>query len=333
MRAKTRRWLLFGLKLSVSLALVAYVANKTGLDSREGWSLLGETLANIDWRFFWLSILVGILLNATSSFRWQILLRSKGLKVSFWRLLGFYYIGRFFNMFLPTSVGGDAARVWDLGKHTGDNYEALASVFMERFIGMAVLATVSAVALARQETRLPIITNSLLFVIGVVAILLWLVLDKRVFNFARRMLSPLHPLVGRLFDKLERVHDAIYSYRHQRKTLLLVITISTFFYLLAVINVWFSARAFSSEIQFSDMLLAVPAIMLIMNLPVSIGGLGLMEAGYTTIFVLFGYSPAIALSTALLVRFKTIVNAFIGAVIHISRLRTHPDQEFTIEKS
>ena len=69
------------------------------------------------------------------------------------------------------------------------------------------------------------------------------------------------------------------------------------------------------------MLLAVPAIMLIMNLPVSIGGLGLMEAGYALLFPLFGYSPALALSTALLMRFKTLVNGGIGGILHLSRLR------------
>ncbi len=318
--------LFFLLKLAISIGLVAYVIHKTGLDTSGGRSKIWDILKGVNPLFFGLSLLVGVLLNVTSSWRWRILLLSKNLDVSLWRLLAYYYIGRFFNMFMPTSMGGDVARVWDLGKHTGDNYEALASVFMERFIGMVVLAGVSGIVLLFHDTHLPIITNSLLFVIALVVFVLLLVFNKGLFNFFQRVLARIHPLFGQLFEKLERVHDAIYSYKNNKATLAYVVLISTSFYALAVINVWISARAFSVDVAFYDMLLAVPAIMLIMNLPVSIGGLGLMEAAYTTTFALFGYSPSLALSTALLMRFKTIVNALIGAAIHVARLRTNPDK-------
>lgn len=316
--------LFFLLKLAISVGLIAYVIHKTGLDTQAGQASFLETLRNVNPWYFAASLLVGVMLNVTSSWRWRILLKSKGINVSLLRLLAYYYIGRFFNMFMPTSMGGDVARVYDLGKYTGNNYEALASVFMERFIGMVVLAVVSAIVLLGHEQTLPLITNSLLFVIGLMLFVLWLVLDVRVFNFFARLLGRLHPFFKRIFDKLGMVHHAIYSYKNDKKTLLFVVSISTLFYMLAVINVWISAKAFEPNIVFSDMLLAVPAIMLIMNLPVSIGGLGLMEAAYTTIFVLFGYSPELALSTALLMRFKTIVNAFIGGMVHLARLRTNP---------
>ncbi len=317
--------LLFVLKLLVSFGLIAYVIHKTGLDTREGWDRFKDTLLHVNGFYFALSLIISVLLNITSSWRWQILLRSKQIAVSLWRLLGFYYIGRFFNMFMPTSMGGDVARVWDLGRYTGENYEAFASVFMERFIGMVVLAGVSGIVLLIYPNPIPLITKSLLFVIALVLILLWLVLDKRAFNFVSGHLSPIHSSIAKIFAKLEMVHKAVYDYKNDKKTLLFVVSISSLFYLLAVINVWISAKAFDTNISFEHMLLAVPAIMLIMNLPLSIGGLGVMEAAYTTIFVLFGYSPELALATALLMRFKTIVNAIVGGIVHLSRLRADPE--------
>lgn len=319
-----RKRIFFILKLVISFSLIGYVVHKTGLNTKDGLDHFMDTLKNVNPLYFFLSLLIGVMLNVTSSWRWQILLRSKKIDVSLLRLLGYYYIGRFFNMFMPTSMGGDVARVWDLARYTGEDDEALASVFMERFIGMVVLAAVSGLVLLFHDDPLPLITNSLLFVIALVLIILWLVLDVRVFNLFSKHLSPLHPFLGKLFAKLRQVHNAIYSYKKDKKTLGFVVSISTLFYMLAVINVWISARAFSIDVSFYDMMLAVPAIMLIMNLPVSIGGLGLMEAAYSTIFILFGYSPALALSTALLMRFKTIVNAFIGGIVHLSRLRETP---------
>ena len=311
----------------ISLGLIAYVVHKTGLDTDEGMAHFMDTLKNVNPIYFGLSLLIGVLLNITSSLRWQILLRSKKIEVSLLRLLGYYYIGRFFNMFMPTSMGGDVARAWDLARFTGDSNEAVASVFMERFIGMVVLAAVSGLVLLGHDDPLPLITNSLLFVIALVMFILWLVLDIRVFNFFSRRLSPLHPFMDKLFRKLRQIHTAVYSYKNDKKTLGFVVSISTLFYVLAVINVWISASAFSVDVSFSDMMLAVPAIMLIMNLPVSIGGLGLMEAAYSTIFILFGYSPALALTTALLMRFKTIVNALVGGIVHLSRLRETPQSD------
>ncbi len=305
---------------------MAYVIHKTGLDTAEGLGKFKETLKNVNPLYFGLSLLIGVLLNVTSSWCWQILLRSKKITVGLWRLLGFYYIGRFFNMFMPTSMGGDVARIWDLSKHTGENYEAFASVFMERFIGMVVLATVSGIVLLAHPDPLPLIIHSLLFVIGLVLFLLLLVFEKRIFYFVSNLLSPIHSSIAKIFSKLELVHQAVYEYKNDKKTLLFVVSISSLFYMLAVINVWISAQAFDDGIRFADMLLAVPAIMLIMNLPVSIGGLGVMEAAYTTIFVLFGYSPGPALATALLMRFKTIVNAIVGGIVHLSRLRADPDK-------
>jgi uncharacterized membrane protein YbhN (UPF0104 family) len=56
-----------------------------------------------------------------------------------------------------------------------------------------------------------------------------------------------------------------------------------------------------------------------MNLPVSIGGLGLMEAAYTIIFTSFGYSSGLALSTALLIRLKTLVDGVVGSIFYLTK--------------
>jgi len=71
--------------------------------------------------------------------------------------------------------------------------------------------------------------------------------------------------------------------------------------------VYVTALAFSAEVRFSELLVAVPLIMFIMNLPISIGGIGLMEFAFIFIFDISGYSSALALSTALLMRFKSFL--------------------------
>ncbi len=75
--------------------------------------------------------------------------------------------------------------------------------------------------------------------------------------------------------------------------------------------------AFSSDANFTGILVAVPAILLIMNLPISIGGIGLMEFAYTFTFELIGFSAVLGLSTALLIRVKTFIDGGAGGLIHL----------------
>ncbi len=325
---RTRKKILFFFKLLASLALLAFVVWKTGLNSSTGRADLARTLTCVNPLYFALSLLCGVLLTTISSWKWQVLLRSKDIEVSLLRLISIYFIGRFFNLFLPTSMGGDVVRVWELGRHSGDHSEALASVFVERLSGMVTLALVALVAVfsGLHSYDLPILTASLLFLAILILFTLWLILDVRLLGFLSRITGRF-ALTAKVFAKLTRIQQAIREYKDRPLVLVQVFAVSCLFYFTAVVNVWVSSRAFFPDVTFSSMLLAVPAIMLVMNLPVSIGGLGLMEAAYALLFPLFGYTPALALSTALLMRFKTIVYGGVGGILHLARLRADDPRE------
>ncbi|WP_417912130.1 lysylphosphatidylglycerol synthase transmembrane domain-containing protein [Candidatus Electronema sp. TJ] len=319
-RGKKSR-LFFFIKIAVSVLLLAYVIWKSGLDSTSGRDSLLQTLSQVN--LFWLafSIAVGVLLTVISSWKWQVLLRSKGIEVSLTRLVLFYFIGRFFNMFLPSSMGGDVVRVWELSRHSGEKYEALASVLVERLSGMTTLVFISAAAVLTHDYQLPILSAGVLFLAVMNAAIFWLILDQRILPLLSRLFGSRFRLAGMLLAKLSRLQDAVREYKDNKAVLIQVFAISCLFYFMAVVNVWGTALAFFPDMNFYSMLLAVPAIMLVMNLPVSIGGIGLMEAAFTFFFPLFGYSAALAVSTALLMRLKNILYGIAGGFLHLGRLR------------
>ena len=92
---------------------------------------------------------------------------------------------------------------------------------------------------------------------------------------------------------------------------------SVIFQLLAVVNVWLSALAFGDELNFISVLVAVPVILFIMNIPFSIGGIGLMEFAYVFTLPLFGASTSLALSTVLLIRAKSILDSLFGGILYL----------------
>ena len=311
--------MLFVVKLLVTLGFIAFVVHKTGLLTEAGWANLSTMLQQANLWYFAASVCVGVLLNIVSTIKWKVLLDTKQRHVGFGSLLSYYYIGKFFNLILPTSVGGDVVRIYQLGKHTGARAEAAASVFVERFTGMITLTLFSllAVLLAIGQYNIPLITYSLLFFVVAGATIGWLAIDPRPLNWLMKHLSTRSAFLTRMVDKLSRGQQAIRDYRQHGAAIQFAMLWSVIFYLLAVVNVWVSARAFSPEVDFFSVSLAVPAIMLIMNLPISIGGLGLMEAAYTVVFDLFGYAAALALLTALLMRLKTLVDGGIGGILYL----------------
>ncbi|MDH3376353.1 MAG: flippase-like domain-containing protein [Gammaproteobacteria bacterium] len=310
------RWI----KIVITIVLMGYVLIEAGIFNVAGRSALYAQIRNVDPVYVGLSLLLSIILNLLSSVKWHMLLQARGLCSKFGKLFAYYYIGKFFNLFLPTSVGGDVVRIYKLGKEIGNSEEATASVFVERFTGMITLTVFSlfAFVVSYKIYNVPEITISLLVCAVTIILIGWMVLDPRPMRLLSNFVTGRFAIVNIVVTRLKSTHVAIIAYTSDTRALTIAFLNSAAFYFLAVINVWVTALAFSPNIEFASIIVAVPAIMLIMNLPISIGGIGLMEFAYILIFDQFGYGVAIGFSTALLMRIKTVIDGLIGGVVYLS---------------
>lgn len=313
-------------RTTITVALLIYVAFKAGLFTGSGRERLIDLIESARISFVLLSVMMSPLLNLSSSIKWHMLLISRGIHVGLWRLFLYYIVAKFYNLVLPTSMGGDVVRIFSLGSHTGRRAEALASVFVERFSGMVTLTLITLMALIvnLKTLNIPIITVSLAACTLVVIIVCWLVFDDRPYHLFRQFLGNRWRFLDDLIGKSDKVHEAIGRYKTDPRALWIAIVNSLVFYALAVVNVWISSLAFSSETTFSSMLIGVPVMLIIMNLPVSIGGIGLMEFAYIFTFELIGYSTTLGLSTALLMRLKSFIDAGAGGCIQLFILKNRP---------
>ena len=84
--------------------------------------------------------------NVLGSFQWFLLLKTKEIEISFFRVVSIYYVGLFFNNFLIGYIGGDAVRIYDITKCSGDSSKAISTVFFDRFIGFVMLTTLALAA-------------------------------------------------------------------------------------------------------------------------------------------------------------------------------------------
>lgn len=306
------RWLL-------TIALILFAFKKAGLFDEEGRNKFVETLKDVKIVFVILSVLIVFILNLSSSIKWYMLLKSRKIKIELWRVYAFYNIGRFFNLILPTSLGGDVVRIYQLGKFTNKYHTAAASVIVERFTGMLTLILMAAVAVVLNLKLFTQQWLSVALIIGIIFIsgVSWLIFYKNSLSFFKKVFGNKIKIINKILLKIEKVQKPIFEFKQDTNAMTWAVINSLIFQLLAVLNVWLSALAFGNELSFISALVAVPVILFIMNIPFSIGGIGLMEFAYVFTLPLFGASTSLALSTVLLIRAKSILDSFFGGIIYL----------------
>jgi len=302
-----------------TIALIAFAFNKAGLFNYEGRERFFLMLKDVKIIFVILSVLILFVLNLSSSIKWYMLLKSRGIVIELWRVYAFYNIGRFFNLILPTSLGGDVVRIFQLSKFTGKSHTAAASVIVERFTGMLTLMVFAAIAVILNLKLFSQAWLSIALLCGITLIgfLSWLIFSENSFRLFQKIFGSKLKIINKMFLKIEKIRKPIFEFRNDRKAMIWAIINSVIFQLLAVVNVWLSALAFGEELTFISLLVAVPVILFIMNIPFSIGGIGLMEFAYVFTLPLFGASASLALSTVLLIRAKSILDSILGGIFYL----------------
>ena len=129
-------------------------------------------------------------------------------------MVAFYFIGMFFNFFLPTIVGGDAVKAILLSRETGAPARSTMSVFMERNVGLLALLTIATAAAFVAPTvevkGFSLLHLALLLFAGFVAANVVLA-DRRAYHFVDYLVA-LTPL-GRIRSRAASLYDAVVPYR------------------------------------------------------------------------------------------------------------------------
>jgi uncharacterized protein (TIRG00374 family) len=205
--------------------------------------------------------------------RWILLLRASGAPVSSTHAAEIFLISSFVGGFLPAGVGGDAARAWALSRHTAQGSEALASVAVDRILGVLALVAIGvagAVAWAPIFSRAAAIGMAMAVIVAAVVAAFWA--DRIV-----RMLVPDHRHGGPVARRLLRVADAVARYRARREVLVQVMIWSLVVQLLRILQAYLLGRGLRIAVPFRYYLLFMPAGLLMLLLPISVSGFGLPQ--------------------------------------------------------
>lgn len=314
-----KQYVLLLFKLAVSSSLLYLLISKIG-----GTAILNN-IRLLDPFAFLTAVGLYLLASYLSTRRWKLLVPCA---VGTRRLFSMYMIGSFFNSYLPGGIGGDAVKAYYLsremiGRHTsGDDKEcpktdapltiAIASVFMDRYIGFGALLCISMAVfpfgiatLERASATIPVlwVTPSLL--------VLFLTTSVAIFKFR----------IGRQLQFLYSAYQYFHLYAAKRDTLVKTFLYSIALQLLGIVSIYILSKGLLLSIPFLSLLIFVPIIIVFSMIPVSISGIGLREGAFVFLLGAIGAPPEKSFALSL-VWFFSVFTAGLWGLFEYLRFKT-----------
>jgi uncharacterized protein (TIRG00374 family) len=250
-------------------------------------------------------------------FRWRMLIRPLMPAPSLKSLLGIYFIGLFFNLTLPTLVGGDVVKIYYVGKHSNSYSHSFAATFLDRDAGMLAMLIIACAGVLFHPVSVPGVAVEIIvwgafaaFIVGNICLF-----APKCHRVMTVLFERLH--LAKLSMKMDRVSNVFHIIGKEKSILLAALLLSFLNQLLVIIVVWITAHGLRLQIPFSYFLIFVPVITLISMIPISLNGMGLREYAFLSLFTAIGVLPESCIALGLLTSLLIILSSLPGGIVYI----------------
>lgn len=312
---KIRKPVLILSKFLVSSGLLYIVVSKAGLGK------VISTLSRINILFFLLAVFIYIFSVYISAIRWRLLLPG-GAETG--RLFSLYLIGSFFNNFLPGTIGGDALKAYYLSIELKNNPQpedplhnaphpapvvAIASVFMDRYIGFTALMSVGLIA---SVFGLRYLRGSYIEWVLPSIVMLFIIGSFLVFGLR----------IGRKIRLLSGLYEYFKLYTKQKAVIAKAFSISVFIQILGAFAVYILCIGLKIHVPMVLLFIFIPITSAITTIPISISGVGLREASFVLLFGFMGLSPIQATTISFAWFLSMTIGSLAGLIEYLRYKRT-----------
>jgi len=296
--------------LVVTGLALAYIIWK--VDVGEALRILGDA----NWWWFFLSAAIMLVTVVPMAWRWQWLLDAHDIQDGVPWLTRAYLTAYAAGQILPTSIGGDAMRIFETSRrHPGRTGPIAGSVLLERALGGAATLVLGAIGLVLAIGHYDVgayLWIEALFFVG--TILLALVLFSR---SARPLLARSVPLLRRL--RLERpvraVYEAIHSYRDTPRLLIGVFVLTLAIQSVRVLAIWAAAEAVGIDLSVRVYYVMGPLFFLVLLVPFTLNGFAVREAFFVSFLGKLGVPGDQAFAAGFLFFLVTVLLSLPGLLI------------------
>jgi uncharacterized protein (TIRG00374 family) len=257
------------------------------------------------------------------AWRWLILLEPLGSDrlPQFSAILRIFFVSTFVGTFLPASVGGDAVRAVSLSRLDVPAPDAIASVFLDRMLGVLSILLMALVGLllASDLATAPGLAVGLMVTALACAATMALIFSARIDGAIEGILRRLpwraaHEISIRLVASVRR-------YAGYRRELTLVLLASVLVQILRIVQAYALGRALGIGVPFTVYVAFIPIILLIMLLPITVNGIGTSQAAFLWLFARAGTPEAESFALSVLFVALGLVGNLPGAFLYATGSR------------
>jgi len=273
--------------------------------------------AGADWR--WLAAATASVLvdRALMALRWLELLvaLTPGSRPRVASVIRIFFVSSFVSNFVP-SVAADMYRAYALSRHDVRLAESTASVLMDRVLGVLSMAIVGAIALAFVPVQSAShgIAISLAAAFAACAAAGLVVFSEGMSATVLRASAALPSnAVRRIAASLT---DAVRRYAHHRDALARVLVMSIAVQAIRILQAWCLGEALGLALPLSAYFAIMPVILLIMQVPITINGLGTTQVAFVTLFGASGVVAAAATALSILFLVLGVIGSLPGGVLY-----------------
>jgi glycosyltransferase 2 family protein len=306
------------LKLVVTLGLTVLVLRQAGI------SAIAQTLVEADWRWAAVGLVLAAVAMVINVFRWQLMLRGQGARVSLATLIRLYLVGMFFSNVLPSRMGGDVVRAYGVSLTATSKTRSAAAVIMDRLVGAISVLVLGMGAIALSSSNLPLVFQQVTVVFfGLSMVLLALMLYRNDGLADRRLkvlaLSDVSLFGFRIRPRLESALNALRSYSRSPGVVIQGFLISLVANGCSMLNLYLYAQSVRAPVGLGDVATISPFVLAIGLLPISINGIGTIELAFVVLFGTLGIDEHVAIAIAILRRLAQLILSLLGGLLYAFR--------------
>lgn len=306
---------MFGVaKLAIGIAIVGWLlwSNKDAVSAIDSESLRPGLL------FFGGTVLFVAI--AVSFVRWWTLVNAVGLSLRLGDAMVMGYVGYAFNLLLPGAVGGDLVKSVMIARRQSRRVAAITTVVMDRIVGLMGLVIITSViggcyvlfgdpAAQIKSIALASFLFSPFIIIGLIVIFSRTIVESK----PVQMLANHSKLGGIVSGAL----DAIRAYRSNPGAIVTAIALTLLGQSLLVWGIWLVGAALHPvAAPLTSHFLLMPLGLSAGAVPLTPGGLGVLDVAIVELYKIAGHQPASAVAMMLGYRLMQVIMSVFGFALY-----------------
>jgi len=311
------------IRIGISIALLVFLFRQ--VDEKA----LFEIIRSANKLLLVIAFFIHGLIYIVCLWRWEMLLRAVNVKLPIKRIIISFAGGIFFNMFLPSTIGGDFVRSVDLATHTKKTRQIVATVLLDRLSGYIGLVIVALLALLFGGKLIQDRSTflSVILITALLILILFVFFNSFIFSKLNKFFDS--PGAGKIKEAIGNLHEEIHYFKNHKKLIIENLVLSFFIQAVSPVTFYFIALSLGLKINIGYFFIFLPIIGAITLLPISIGGLGLRDATIIFFFSKAGVGKDLAFAMSILSFILLLLYAALGGLIYVLTVhhrRLQPDQ-------